>query len=507
MSIKNIFNKKFPGRLLPVLWTVTALCLMIDAPLTAFAQCVCDDGYCESVGREYFEFGEVIDENCHFTADVKRPEGVFSSGFIVNASGITIDGRGYCLDGVSPDQSLVGANGIYANSDYLGWQAQAVTIRNLEIKNFWQGIKLAGNTSNPMTGCVVDNCVIHDNGVSGRDEKFEGIWLQSSEGCTVQNCTIYNNNQGSGIAIGESDSNRFIDNEIYGNYKHGTKAWGSSWYLYASHNYVHDNGLGGINHKCGSSYSTIEYNTCSNNAGPGVLAQGTGNTVRGNISTDNVNSIDPEFVVEDGIGISCSPNDLDAVAYVEDNIACGNEYYDIYMGDDVDGFGAYNTCNTTYNFNDSGHDGCTYVCDDGFPVAKFYAEDTMVCAGSVQFHDQSLCAQGSILSWDWDFGDGAHSYIEDPAHTYASGVYTVTLTVTMTGGQSGTDSMTKENYITVCPYPGDLDEDSDVDGTDYYYFYTNCIAGSQGWCDINGDGSVDGNDMAALGLMDCVSCQ
>lgn len=43
----------------------------------------------------------------------------------------------------------------------------------------------------------------------------------------------------------------------------------------------------------------------------------------------------------------------------------------------------------------------------------------------------SLDPDGSIISWQWDFGDGNTSSLENPNHTYASsGNYTVTLTVT-----------------------------------------------------------------------------
>ncbi len=507
MFNRKIFNHKCSGLPFPPIFSVMLLCCMMLAPSGVYANCECDDGYCDSVSKTYFEFGERITESCTFTANVSRPSGKTANGYTVGAAGITINGAGYCLDGVSTDNAIVGTNGIYAGKS-MG--AYNVTIKNLEIKNFWQGIKLRGNGSDdPITGMIVDNCIVHDNGVSGYDAKYEGIWLDVAENCTVQNCTIYNNMQGSGIANGESDSNSFINNEIYGNYKHGIKAWWDSWYLYAGYNDVHDNGWGGINHKSGSNYGTIEYNTCTGNTGPGIQG-GIGNSFIGNISSDNVDGtdIDPEDgePYDRGIGIDCSPGDIGSVQ-VEDNIACGNQLYDINMGDDIDAIGYYNTCNTTYNFDDSGYDGCTYACDDGFPVAKFYAEDTMVC-GDAQFYDQSLVADDATLSWEWDFGDGSSSYAQNPEHTYdTGGIYTVTLTVTMTGGEeSGTDSITKEDYITVCPYPGDLDGDTNVDGTDYYYFYTYCINGSAGWCDRNGDGDVNGDDMATLGLMDCRSC-
>ncbi len=49
--------------------------------------------------------------------------------------------------------------------------------------------------------------------------------------------------------------------------------------------------------------------------------------------------------------------------------------------------------------------------------------------------------QGNPTRWDWDFGDGNRSTLQNPTHTYASsGTYVVTLTATNT---QGTDSVSK----------------------------------------------------------------
>lgn len=58
----------------------------------------------------------------------------------------------------------------------------------------------------------------------------------------------------------------------------------------------------------------------------------------------------------------------------------------------------------------------------------------------------------------WDFGDGATSTLENPAHTYTRpGVYTVTLTV---NGAGGRDTFAKADYIAVQPDdPRSVDQD------------------------------------------------
>ncbi len=54
---------------------------------------------------------------------------------------------------------------------------------------------------------------------------------------------------------------------------------------------------------------------------------------------------------------------------------------------------------------------------------------------------------GAITAYQWDFGDGITSTVQNPSHTYtATGVYTVSL---MVSGPGGSDSLTRPGYITV----------------------------------------------------------
>ncbi|MDI6792084.1 MAG: PKD domain-containing protein [bacterium] len=75
--------------------------------------------------------------------------------------------------------------------------------------------------------------------------------------------------------------------------------------------------------------------------------------------------------------------------------------------------------------------------------ANFTLSSTDPCSGSiVTFTDIST---GDIISWFWDFGDGASSQDQNPSHTYTTtGSYPVSLTVT---GNCGTDTRTQ--YLTV----------------------------------------------------------
>jgi hypothetical protein len=60
----------------------------------------------------------------------------------------------------------------------------------------------------------------------------------------------------------------------------------------------------------------------------------------------------------------------------------------------------------------------------------------------VQFEDTSIDSTG-ITAWQWSFGDGKTSSLQDPEHEYASsGTYTVTLKVTDADGHTDTTSRT-----------------------------------------------------------------
>lgn len=79
------------------------------------------------------------------------------------------------------------------------------------------------------------------------------------------------------------------------------------------------------------------------------------------------------------------------------------------------------------------------------PIADFSANRTNVQINeTINFTDQS---EFDPTSWLWNFGDGTTSTEQNPTHAYAAaGTYSVSLTVE---NANGSDSETKENYITV----------------------------------------------------------
>ncbi len=94
-------------------------------------------------------------------------------------------------------------------------------------------------------------------------------------------------------------------------------------------------------------------------------------------------------------------------------------------------------CSGTYNVTLLDANGCTdntsiTITDPPDLIAEDFTFVYDSCKFTpVFFTDQSMSANGPILAWHWDFGDGDTSIIQNPSHQYANaGVYTVTLVVT-----------------------------------------------------------------------------
>lgn len=75
-----------------------------------------------------------------------------------------------------------------------------------------------------------------------------------------------------------------------------------------------------------------------------------------------------------------------------------------------------------------------------FVIFSVYPPSPQISGTPIQFIDLSL---GSV-SWNWDFGDGNTSTLQNPVHTFVSvndTVFIVTLTIQLAGGCTGTDTV------------------------------------------------------------------
>ena len=90
-----------------------------------------------------------------------------------------------------------------------------------------------------------------------------------------------------------------------------------------------------------------------------------------------------------------------------------------------------------------------YITVNPSPTASFNADIRIACMpATIQFTDLSVPNVGTITAWEWDFGDGTKSTLQNPQKTYnATGFYSVNLTVTSSTGCKGSNAVT--NFIRV----------------------------------------------------------
>jgi hypothetical protein len=306
-----------------------------------------------------FEFGDTVIESCTFDGDMVRPAGQAGPGLIIGAANITIDGNGFCLDGLVKNCDPYNPNpdwGIYNL-----WHDD-VTIKDLEIKNFCTGIRLEEISDN-----LIDCCEIHHNGDSNATGSRDGgIWQEMVDNTTISNCKIHHNESnpetfappgGHGIYLCIGDYNLWTDNEIYENNRSGIFTRCKPEHTTISYNYVHDNKFGGIRGQCVAvADHTLEYNYCVNNEGPGIFVGGPDNIIRYNICTENINGTPsgglPDPAWAKGYGISFDRQATTGELY--GNTCCDNEDTDIWVLPRGEITGYKNVCDITENYSDQG---------------------------------------------------------------------------------------------------------------------------------------------------------
>jgi archaellum component FlaG (FlaF/FlaG flagellin family) len=362
----------------PLVFAVMLLIFFIGA---ASAGCVGDE-----TGTDY-GCGDTVNESCTFNGDMHCDS---RYGLIIGANGITIDGKGYTLDGVSSDACDgfgVQRSGIYGKS------CSDIVIKDLEIKNFCNGIyfRYTEDDGIPLERTTIKNCEIHHNGGdTDGDNSVHGIKLIGVFDSVIKNCKIHHNTGkgdsceggGNGIFLrgisgyGAWD-NIITGNEIYDNKKGGFFTKMMCKDTEVSYNKLWGNGQGGIILRCMKSEThDIHDNEIWDNYGSGIFVGGPDNIVRGNIVKDNKNGSEYGGLGTGehggpgsgspgkyGMGICMGRNDGSHNNEIISNEVCGNEGVDIEVCPTCEGnSGEENTCDTTFNYDDEGTTGCTYMC-------------------------------------------------------------------------------------------------------------------------------------------------
>ena len=138
--------------------------------------------------------------------------------------------------------------------------------------------------------------------------------------------------------------------------------------------------------------------------------------------------------------------DLNSTSTVDAPSAITGYQWDINDNGTID----YTSQNTTHDFNGFGNynvnltvisdAGCTNSVSNSIDVYPLPIVDFTVnplCFGeATNFTDQTVVpAGGSVIDWDWTFGDGNGDNVQNPVHTYASSnTYTIDLTVESNNG-------------------------------------------------------------------------
>jgi gliding motility-associated-like protein len=124
------------------------------------------------------------------------------------------------------------------------------------------------------------------------------------------------------------------------------------------------------------------------------------------------------------------------------------------------------------------------VADDK-PVANFNANPRDVCAKfDVQFNDLST---GNITRWEWDFGDGGTSTVQNPSHHYEdTGLFTIRLVV---WNNNCPDTLLLVDYVHISPPIASFNSSFDCT-TPRTFTFTDASIGPDEWHWDFGDGTT-----------------
>jgi hypothetical protein len=135
------------------------------------------------------------------------------------------------------------------------------------------------------------------------------------------------------------------------------------------------------------------------------------------------------------------------------------------------------------------------------PQACFNFSPACPCGASGTLLEASCSsdADGTIVSYEWDFGDGSTATGESVRHSYAiAGEYPVVLSVTDSDGHRDTSSQLLP--VGVC---GDANEDGAIDGRDVIRCKKIILGIEEETCgaDANEDCVIDGRDVVRIKKM------
>ncbi len=256
------------GHALRIAFGITILVLLLIG--SASSKSINDNatgGDCYSIGT-----WTPTSKTCTLTTD-------FTETVQIDSDGVTLDGDGHTLTGSNT------GNGVYL------YGRTGVTLKNLNVKGFYNGIYLFGSSDNTLIGNNASNNnygIISEKG-SGNNtlignnasNNFYGIHLFGSSNNTLSGNTA-NSNNGDGIILGSGDmhthsyNNTLVGNTANSNNGDGIYLFGTSYNMLSGNTANSNNGDGIIlygSRDHSSSYNTLNGNTANSNKGSGIYLQ------------------------------------------------------------------------------------------------------------------------------------------------------------------------------------------------------------------------------------------
>jgi parallel beta-helix repeat protein len=354
-----------------------------------------------------------------------------AGGNIVTGNNVTFNSMNGIYLMYSADCNVT-ANTVVNNPNYginIYWSPDCSVIGNIVSNNSDDGIYIHAKSHN----CILTGNVVTNN--SG-----EGIYIYDD----ISNCTVtgnnITNNAYNGIYLEITSNCTLIGNNISNNLNYGIHTY-SSWNCTLIGNNVSKNSGYGIFLGMFSSNCTVTGNWLIKNLGANFRNSGTNNLVYDNILINFL-----------GVSFTASKSSIligDIVSFT-DTSTNGNPplSYEWEFGDGTTStlqnpshsYSVAGIYAVSLNVTDSDGDFAIYnmditVNEDLLPDASFTVLSTTVIVDNVVSFTDTSTEGNPPLSYEWEFGDGTTSTLQNPTHSYSVvGIYTVLLNVTDSDG-------------------------------------------------------------------------